>query len=84
MMDKLEKIFEKQISELSEKEQVFLRNFKNNAFAIYNKLLKPVLLAFFMFWLFLRIKSAVGITEAFYIQGIVIIIFLRLIASRLT
>ena len=83
MMDKLERMFEKQISELSQKEQVFLRKLKNNFFTIYNNFLKPVLMGVFLFWLFLRIKTAVGITEAFYIQGIVIIIFLRLIASRL-
>jgi hypothetical protein len=83
MMDKLEKIFDNQISQLGEKEQIFFRKFKNNAFNIYNNILKPVLWAIFLFWLFARIKNTIGIQEAFYVQGVVIIIFLRLIASRL-
>lgn len=82
-MDKLEEIFNKQISYLKPKEQVFMRKLKNNAFNIYNNLLKPVLWAIFLFWLFTRIKNAVGLEEAIYIQGIVVIIYLRLIASRL-
>lgn len=83
MMDNLDKRFENQIKELKPNEQIFLRKLKNNMFSIYNNLLKPVLWAIFLFWLFTRIKNAVGLQEAMYVQGVVIIIFLRLIASRL-
>lgn len=82
-MDKLEEIFNKQISYLKPSEQVIMRKLKNNAFKIYNNWIKPVLWAIFLFWLFTRIKNAVGLEEAIYIQGVVVIIYLRLIASRL-
>ena len=83
MMDMLERMFEKQIAVLEPNEQVFLRKLKNNSFAIYNNILKPVLYAIFFFWIFARVESAYGIEKGFYIQGVVIIIFLRMIASRL-
>ena len=83
MMETMDKHFEKLISVLSEKERIFLRNVKNGMLTIYNNLLKPILWAIFLFWLFTKIKDSVGLQEAFYVQGIVIILFLRLIASRL-
>jgi len=83
MMDWMEKKFDNQINQLGEKEAKFFRGFKKWMFQIYNGVLKPVLWAIFLFWMFNRIKGLVGIQEAFYIQGIVIILFLRIIASRL-
>lgn len=82
-MDYLEKRFEKIISELPENERVFVRNIKIWMFKIYNSFIKFILWAVFLFWLFDRIKKAIGIQEAIYVQLTVIILYLRLIASRL-
>jgi hypothetical protein len=82
-MGKLDDIFDNQIKQLNPKEQVFFRKLKNNIFTIYNNILKPILWAIALFWLFGRIKNIVGYPEVFFVQGVVIIIFLRLIASRL-
>lgn len=82
-MDALDKKFESAISSLSDKEKNFFRTVKNWVLQIYNGVLKPILWAIFMFWIFTKVKNAVGLQEAIYVQLTVIIIFLRLIASRL-
>jgi hypothetical protein len=81
-MKRLNDMFEDKIKDLSDKEQIFFRNLKNKSFTIYETI-KPILIAIGLFWIFTRIKHAIGLQEAFYVQGIVIIILLRMIASRL-
>lgn len=83
LMDNLEKRFESQISTLPEKEQKFFRGIKDNVLGIYNKWLKPIIIGIFMFWLFTKVKNAVGIEETVIIQLTVIIIYLRLLNSKL-
>lgn len=84
MLDKMEKQFEKTISSLSEKEQNTMRAIKNNIFVIYNGYLKPILIAFFMFWLFGKIKNIVGLQETVYVLLVVIVILLRALLSKLS
>ena len=83
VMDSMEKMFDKQIDQLTDKEKVFWLKAKNFIFKGYNSLIKPILIAIFMFWLFDKIKNVVGIQEAMFIQLTVIIIFLRIISSRI-
>ena len=83
MMGYLEKKFDEQIAKLSPKEQGFFKGVKKWMFQIYNCILKPVLLAFALFWIFGRVKTAVGLEEAIFIQLTVVILLLRMIASRL-
>ena len=83
IMGKMDEQFENVISSLTEKEQMWLRNFKLNMFNIYNQYIKPILIAIFMFWLFTRIKNTLGIEEATYIALVVILIFLRNISSKI-
>jgi hypothetical protein len=83
LMDSMDKHFEKTISSLTNKEQETARWLKRNMLSVYNTLLKPLLLAVFMFYLFTKIKNVVGLQEAMFIQLTVIIIMLRVIASKL-
>ena len=82
-MDYLEKKFDEQIEHLNEHEKKFFKGFKKWMFQIYNGILKPILWAVFLFWLFAKIKNVVGLQEVMYIQLVIIILFLRIIASRL-
>jgi len=82
MMDKMNNKLEYTIKDLPENEQNVIRKIKDFLINGY-EFIKPVVIGIFMFWLFYRIKDAVGIQETFFIQGVIIIIFLRVIASRL-
>jgi len=82
-MNILEKKFEKVIKELEPKQQIFVRKIKNNGFKIYNNLLKPILWAYFMFYIFNKIKNLIGIQEATFTVLVVILIFLRMISSNI-
>ena len=84
MIDFFEKKFDKAISDLSDKEQVFFRKLKYFVMNSYNSLIKPILIAMFLFWTFGKVKAIVGLEETIYIQLVVIIIFLRIIANRLS
>jgi hypothetical protein len=81
-MDKLENKFEDMIAPLSDKERLGIRGVKNFLFGLYNNLLKNILIAIFMFWMFEKIKNVVGLQEAMFIQMTTIIIFLRIINSK--
>lgn len=83
IMDKMDNLFNNKINNLSEKEQIFFKKLKDNLFNIYNSFIKPILISIFLFWLFTKIKNIVGIQEAIFIQLTIIIIFLRLINSKL-
>ena len=82
LMDRMDDRLEKTIKDLPDNEKNVIRNIKSKMMSGY-EFIKPVLLGLALFWIFYRIRDTVGIQEAFFIEGIVIIIFLRIIASRL-
>lgn len=82
MIEKMEDMFEKQVSQLTEKEQNVVRWIKDKIFIGYD-FIKPFLIAVAMFWIFDRIKKAVGFQDALYVCVVIIIIFLRLIYSKI-
>jgi len=82
-MDKMEEIFDKQVNKLDEKEQKFALKVRSFIMTGYNNWVKPILSAVFMFWLFTKIKNAIGLEEATFILLIVIIIYLRIISRKL-
>lgn len=82
-MDKMEGFLDKQVEQLNEKEQIWVYRIKNFIFDGYNNWIKPILIAMFMFFLFTKIKNLVGLEEAMFIQLTVIIIYLRVISSKI-
>ena len=82
-MDILDKKFDEQIGQLSEKEQGFMKNVKTFMFSGYNNYIKPILIAIFMFWLFTKIKNTIGWQDTIFVQLTVIIILLRVISSKI-
>lgn len=80
-MDKLDIYFEKQLSNMSEREQEFFIKMKNLWFKFYG-FIKPFLIGMFMLWLFTRIKNLIGLEEATYIVLIIQLIFLRQLLSK--
>jgi hypothetical protein len=83
IMDNLENKFENMISTLSDKEKIAIRGIKNFMLNIYNNIIKNILIAIFMFWMFSKIKTIVGLQEAMFIQMTTIIVFLRIINSKI-
>lgn len=82
LMDTMDKSFEKQVCQLSEGEQKFVRGIKDKTSNIYS-FMKPFLTAIALFWIFDRIRNRVGHEMAVYVCLVVIIIMLRLVFSRL-
>jgi len=83
LMGKMEDHLDGQVEQLDEKTQVWVYRIKNFIFDGYNNFIKPILIAVFLFFLFDNIKNLVGYEQAKYIQGIVVIIYLRLILKKL-
>lgn len=83
MIEGMEKKFDQKISTLSEKEQKVFRTIKKWTFGLYTTL-KPFAIAIAMFWIFNRVKLAVGLQEAMFIAVVTIIIFLRMILAKLS
>lgn len=75
--------FDEKIKQLSESEQKTARGAKTFFFSAYNNYLKPILIAVFLFWTFDKVKNVVGIQEAVFIQITTIIVFLRMIVSKM-
>lgn len=82
-MDRLDNKFEDMIAPLSDKERIGIRGIKNFIMSFYTNFLKNILIAIFMFWLFTKIKTAIGLQEAMFIQMTTIIVFLRIINSKI-
>ena len=81
-MDSLEQKFETKISGLSEKEQGVFRGIKNVIKNLYNNYIKPLLIAIFLFWIFGKVETLLGIQQAIFVQLTVVIILLRQILSK--
>lgn len=81
-MDSMDKRLEKIIKDLPYNEKEIIRNIKTKMFKAY-EFVKPIVMGLALFWIFYRIKARVGFEEAFFILGIMIVIFLRIIAGRL-
>lgn len=82
-MDFMEDIFHTQIEKLPEKEQLIAYKIQNFIFTGYSNWVKPILIALFMFFLFNKLKDALGWQEVIFIQLTVIIIFLRNLSPML-
>jgi len=82
MIDNLEKQFDQKISTLTESEQKVFKTIKKWTFGLYTTI-KPFVIAIAMFWIFNKVKLAVGMQEAMYIVMIMILIFLRMILAKL-
>lgn len=79
----MENKFENEISKLNDKEKNFFLKLKDLVFNLYNNFLKNILIAIFLFWFFTKLKKVVGLQEIIFIQLVVIILLLRIIASKL-
>ena len=83
VIDKMEEIFDKQLNKLNEKEQAVALKVRSFVMTGYNNWVKPILSAIFMFWLFTKLRNAVGLEDATYYLLIVIIIYLRILSRKL-
>ena len=82
LMNELERKFENVIKDLPDNEKATLRSLKLKFFGLYNSLLKPLMIAIFLFWTFDKIKNLLGLQDAIFIQLTVIIILLRMLLSK--
>lgn len=78
-----EKYFQKQLSKLPPELRPMAVKLNNILTSFINNFVKPVSIAIGLFYIFNRIKLRVGYPDAFYILGVVIIIWLRSINDNL-
>lgn len=83
LVGKMEDHLDSQLEQLDEKTQVWVYKIKNFIFDGYNNWVKPILIAVFMFFLFANVKTLLGYQETMFIQMTVIIIYLRIISSKM-
>lgn len=79
----LDKKFDDMCSNLTKKEEQFFRNVKDKFSKVYS-FIKPFLLGIAIIYIFTRIKKRIGFEDAFYLTNVIIIIFLRLIYTKLS
>ena len=81
LIELMDKKLEKQMKPLPEKDKVFIRKIKNKFTKSYETI-KPFLIAVGMFYIFAKLKKAIGIEETVFILLVFIVILLRQFISK--
>jgi hypothetical protein len=81
MLDKLERHYDNQVQQLSEKEKAFFFGLKDKCIKLYTTT-KPIMLAIATIYIFSRLKSIVGIQEAMFYAVVIQIVLLKVLLDK--